>query len=76
MTEESLRSFTGTEMERGLLETLMGAPDESTLKRNKERRRSIKEKRSARVQQQSNQHELKRSRTRDVWDVMEEEMMS
>eukprot|EP00095_Tigriopus_kingsejongensis_P007677 maker-scaffold156_size297567-snap-gene-1.36 protein:Tk07677 transcript:maker-scaffold156_size297567-snap-gene-1.36-mRNA-1 annotation:"fh1 fh2 domain-containing protein 3-like" len=69
MTEESLKNFTGTEMERGLLETLMGVPDEGTLKRNKERRRSIKEKRRS-------TSELKRSRTREnnVYDaVMEEE---
>ena len=61
VTEESLKSFTGTEMERGLLETLMGPSDEGTIKRNKERRRSIKEKR--RSMQAS--HELKRSRTRE-----------
>lgn len=68
MTEESLKSFTGTEMERGLLETLMGPSDEGTLKRNKERRRSIKEKRRG-------QSELKRSRTREnnVYDVVLEE---
>jgi hypothetical protein len=64
MTEESLRSFTGTEMERGLLETLMGVPDDaSTLKRTKERRKSVKQKRSS--------HELKRSRTREN-NVLEE----
>ena len=37
LTEDELRSFaSASDMERGLLETLMGAPDEtSTLKRNK-----------------------------------------
>ena len=38
ITEDELRSFASaaSDMERGLLETLMGAPDEnSTLKRNK-----------------------------------------
>ena len=68
MTEETLKSFTETEMERGLLETLMGVPDEGTLKRNKERRRSVKERKSS----SRSSHELKRSRTRDVWAVMEE----
>ena len=40
ITEDELRSFaSASDMERGLLETLMGAPDESsTLKRNKGRR--------------------------------------
>ncbi len=47
LTEEALLSLAGgSDMERGLLETLMAAPDQSTLKRNKERRRSIKERRS------------------------------
>ena len=76
MTEETLKSFTETEMERGLLETLMGVPDEGTLKRNKERRRSIKEKRSSHLgsnqsYSSSRNNDLKRSRTRDVWAVME-----
>ena len=42
LTESELRSFaSSSEMERGLLETLMGNDrndDEATLKRNKERR--------------------------------------
>jgi hypothetical protein len=69
MTEETLRSFTENEMEMELLETLIGVPDEGTIKRNKERRRSIKERKSSHTN-----HDLKRSRTRDVWAVLEEDI--
>ncbi len=48
LTEEALLSLaSGSDMERGLLETLMAAPDKSTLKRNKERRKSAKERRKS-----------------------------
>ena len=66
ITEDNLKSFTGTEMERGLLETLMGVPDEISLKRNKERRKSVKERKKR-------EHELKRSRTREN-NVLEDQM--
>ena len=60
LTEENFKNFASTEMERGLLETLMATSDSSTLKRNKERRKSVKERRSG-----SRTHEIKRSRTRE-----------
>ncbi len=59
LTQETLKDLTQTEMERGLLETLMGPSDENAIKRNKERRRSIRN------------HDLKRSRTRDKNDFRE-----
>ncbi len=62
----------GSEMERGLLETLMTAPDEeSTLKRSKERRKSVKSRKRS-VQQ----NELKRSRTRENNALNEEDEMA
>ena len=62
LTEETFRTYTTNEMERGLLETLMATSDSSTLKRSKDRRRSIKERKSSR-----NHHEsLTRSRTREL----------
>ena len=60
LTEDNFKDFTTTEMERGLLETLMATSDSSTLKRNKERRKSVKERKSS-----SRSHDLKRSRTRE-----------
>ena len=60
LTEDNFKNFATTEMERGLLETLMATSDSSTLKRNKERRKSVKERRSG-----SRTHEIKRSRTRE-----------
>merc|ERR1712008_168737 len=59
-TEDNYKEFTTNEMERGLLETLMATSDSSTLKRNKDRRKSVKERRSG-----SGTHDLKRSRTRE-----------
>merc|ERR1719219_416470 len=58
LTEDNYKEFTTNEMERGLLETLMATSDSSTLKRNKDRRKSVKERRSG-------SHDLKRSRTRE-----------
>ena len=49
-------------MERGLLESLMATSDSSTLKRNKDRRKSVKERRSG----SRTSHDLKRSRTRET----------
>ena len=60
LTEDNFKNFTTNEMERGLLETLMATSDSSTLKRNKDRRKSVKERRSG-----SRSHEIKRSRTRE-----------
>merc|ERR1712079_378960 len=60
LTEDNYKEFTTNEMERGLLETLMATSDSSTLKRNKDRRKSVKERRSG-----SGSHDLKRSRTRE-----------
>ena len=60
LTEDNYKEFTTNEMERGLLETLMATSDSSTLKRNKDRRKSVKERRSG-----SGTHDLKRSRTRE-----------
>ena len=60
LTEDNFKDFASNEMERGLLETLMATSDSSTLKRNKERRKSVKERRSG-----SRSHEIKRSRTRE-----------
>jgi hypothetical protein len=71
LTEETFKNFTTNEMERGLLETLMATSDSSTLKRSKERRRSIKEKRSSKSG--TGAHDLIRSRTRENF-VPEEEL--
>jgi hypothetical protein len=71
LTEETFKNFTTNEMERGLLETLMATSDSSTLKRSKERRRSIKEKRSSKSG--AGAHDLIRSRTRENF-VPEEEL--
>lgn len=71
LTEETFKNFTSNEMERGLLETLMATSDSSTLKRSKERRRSIKEKRSSKTS--AGVHDLIRSRTRENF-VPEEEL--
>ncbi len=49
LTEETFKNYTTNEMERGLLETLMATSDSSTLKRSKERRRSVKEKRPSKA---------------------------
>ena len=73
LTEETFRAYTTNEIERGLLETLMATSDSSTLKRSKDRRKSIKERKSSK-----NHHEsLNRSRTReldvDLELVMQEE---
>jgi hypothetical protein len=68
LTEQTLSQFTGSEMERGLLEQLMCAPDAAaTLKRNNSRRRSVKA-------NGANASQLKRSRTREnnVYVVEEE----
>ena len=72
LTEETFKNFTTNEMERGLLETLMATSDSSTLKRSKERRRSVKEKRSSKSG--SGVHDLIRSRTRENF-VPEEEFI-
>ena len=72
LTEETFKNFTTNEMERGLLETLMATSDSSTLKRSKERRRSIKEKRSSKSG--TGAHDLIRSRTRENF-VPEEELI-
>lgn len=64
LTEETFKNFTSNEMERGLLETLMATSDSSTLKRSKERRRSVKEKRSSKSST-SGASDLLRSRTRE-----------
>ena len=71
LTEETFKNYTTNEMERGLLETLMATSDSSTLKRSKERRRSVKEKRSSKSG--SGTHDLIRSRTRENF-VPEEEL--
>ncbi len=73
--EELIQLATGSEMERGLLETLMAAPDQNTLKRNKERRKSVKDRRRSQQQQQQQYQELKRSRTREnnVLELLEEQ---
>lgn len=64
LTEESFKSLTTNEMERGLLETLMATSDSSTLKRDK-RRKSVKERPgSSRSAQQARQ--VSRSRTREI----------
>jgi hypothetical protein len=60
LTEDNLKSFTSNEMERGLLETLMATSDSTNLIRTKERRKSVKERKSGR-----SSHDLKRSRTRE-----------
>ncbi len=65
LTEEALLNLVsgGSEMERGLLETLMTAPDEGSIRRNKERRRSVKERRrSHRAEKVVTEEGLKRSR--------------
>merc|ERR1712029_426870 len=69
LTEDNFKEFTQNEMERGLLESLMATSDSSTLKRNKERRKSVKERKSG----SSRTHDLKRSRTREnnVLDELE-----
>jgi len=64
LTEENFKNYTSNEMERGLLETLMATSDSSTLKRSKERRRSVKEKRSSKSSGSAT-HDLLRSRTRE-----------
>merc|ERR1712001_357914 len=61
---KNLKNFTTNEMERGLLETLMATSDSSTLKRNKDRRKSVKERRERREGSRTS-HEIKRSRTRE-----------
>merc|ERR1711976_451567 len=61
LTEDNYKDFASTEMEKGLLESLLATSDSSTLKRNKERRKSVKERRSGK----SGSHDLKRSRTRE-----------
>ena len=55
LTEETFKTLTQNEMERGLLETLMATSDSSTLKRD--RRKSVKERKSSKVS---------RSRTREI----------
>ena len=69
LTEDNFKDFAQNEMERGLLESLMATSDSSTLKRNKERRKSVKERKSG----SSRTHDLKRSRTREnnVLDELE-----
>ncbi len=64
MTEEALLNLVsgGSEMERGLLETLMAAPDEGSIRRNKERRRSVKERRRSHRAEKVTEEGLKRSR--------------
>merc|ERR1712038_2118866 len=62
LTEESFKSLTTNEMERGLLETLMATSDSSTLKRDK-RRKSVKERPGGRS---SAQRHVSRSRTREI----------
>ena len=70
LTEDNFKEFTQNEMERGLLESLMATSDSSTLKRNKERRKSVKERKSG---SSRTTHDLKRSRTREnnVLDELE-----
>ncbi|XP_040573473.1 uncharacterized protein Fhos isoform X2 [Lepeophtheirus salmonis] len=59
ITEDMIMSFNpNNDMERGLLETLMMAPDTSSLKRNKERRRSKAERKTS--------MDITRSRTREL----------
>merc|ERR1719418_306580 len=60
LTEDNYKEFTTNEMERGLLETLMATSDSSTLKRNKDRRKSVKERRERREGSRTS-HEIKRS---------------
>merc|ERR1712203_641723 len=62
LTEETFRTYTTNEIERGLLETLMATSDSSTLKRSKDRRKSIKERKSSKIQHDA----LTRSRTREL----------
>ena len=62
LTEDNFKSFTTNEMERGLLETLMATSDSSTLKRSKDRRKSVKERKSSKIQHDA----LARSRTREL----------
>ena len=62
LTEETFRAYTTNEIERGLLETLMATSDSSTLKRSKDRRKSIKERKSSKIQNDA----LARSRTREL----------
>ena len=74
LTEETFRAYTTNEIERGLLETLMATSDSSTLKRSKDRRKSVKERKSSKSLHES----LTRSRTRelgslDMSEVMQEE---
>ena len=71
LTEETFRTYTTNEIERGLLETLMATSDSSTLKRSKDRRKSIKERKSSKTHES-----LNRSRTRELDSldfVMQEE---
>jgi len=72
LTEETFKNLTTNEMERGLLETLMATSDSSTLKRSKDRRRSVKEKHGTRSGR-SSVHDLVRSRTRENF-VPEEDL--
>ena len=71
LTEETFRAYTTNEIERGLLETLMATSDSSTLKRSKDRRKSVKERKSS---SKSSHDALTRSRTRELGLDMNFEM--
>jgi len=75
--DELRRLAGGSDVERGLLETLMAPPDEATLKRNKERRRSIRRKSSyanenGQISSPSLAAAVSRTRTRDNAALLEE----